>query len=308
MTRTNQCIAFFLLGSLWLCSVAGFGQQVDNVPNAFEKLSSKPTTISLDNGVEVPAANGHFQGVQVIEKNGAEKLLISGSSRNTAYILQADLTTQKAEKLISLSEEPFRHAGGIQASVPYLVVGIEDNVIKTASKVGLYDYVGGKLLRAEPNMVVDRQGEVERYTAGATGLLAMKEGYLLVVGNWDSRHWDFYHVDPETGKQNNIASFTAPAAWAGYQSINLIGDIEAIYAIGTYQKGPEGYADLILVSKQEAFQPIMKKVATKVFNCANEVDFSGAAGLQVDKQGKLQLWAAQKNTGQKIAINRFSEQ
>lgn len=307
MAPSNKCFTFLLLFYLGVLPNVSFGQQIKNVPKAFNALKTTPELIVLDNALDVPTAKGHFQGVQVIQQNGREKLLISGSSQNTAYILQADMTTQKTEKLIPLMRDPFRHAGGMQASAPYVSAGIEDNVVKTTSKVYLYNYETGNLAKARPTMHIDRQGEVERYTAGATGLLALKEGYLLVVGNWDSRHWDFYHVNPKTGTQQMLTTFAAPDDWAGYQSINLICDNDAIYAMGTYLKEETGFADLILVSNQGNFEPIMEKISTKAFNCTEEVDFSGAAGLQVDDLGKLHLWGTQKNAEAQIRVNRFSE-
>jgi hypothetical protein len=51
----------------------------------------------------------------------------------------------------------------------------------------------------------------------------------------------------------------------------------------------------------------MKKVQTKTFNYKNGVDFSGAAGLQGDKEGKLHIWGTQKSSGCEIVVNRFSQ-
>jgi len=93
-----------------------FGQQVENVPRAFEALASDPEIIFIANSIDVPTDGGHLQGVQVVEQGGQEKLLVSGSSRTQAYILQLDLAAAKAERLIPLMKEPFRHAGGLQVS------------------------------------------------------------------------------------------------------------------------------------------------------------------------------------------------
>ncbi len=307
MNYQNSFILFFLIASLGFYPIFGIGQQVKNVPEAFTALSSDPEIILINNAIEVPTKDGHFQGVQVISENGSAKLLISGSSLTTAYILKVDLATQKTDKLIPLMKAPFRHAGGIQASEPYVIVGIEDNFIRTVSKVCLYNYHDVNLLKATPNMTIDRQGEAERQTAGATGLLALESDYLAVVSNWDSRNWDFYHIDPDKNEQKLLENFVAPDNWAGYQAINLIKDGDAIYAIGFYQKEAIGYADLILVSKRGAFESILEKVSTKTFNCKKGVDFGTAAGLQVDSDGKLHIWATQRDALQQIAVNRFSQ-
>lgn len=307
MGQRTICIASFLIAILGVYPLLGYGQRVNNVPEAFEALSSEPETIFISNEIKVPSEGGHLQGVQVIEKNGTEKLLISGSSLTQAYVLQVDLATRKTDTLIALMKEPYRHAGGIQVSEPYLVVGIEDNFTKTSSKVCLYNYRDGNLYKARPTFTMDRKGEAKRQTAGSTGLLAIDTGYLMVVSNWESRNWDFYRIDPEKNEQKMLASFAAPDDWASYQSINLIRDKEAIYAIGFYNKERVCYADLILVSSLETFEPIMQKVHTKIFNCTNEVDFGAAAGLQVNEEGNLHIWGTQRDPLKQLAVNRFSQ-
>ncbi|MCP4977740.1 MAG: hypothetical protein GY931_16445 [Maribacter sp.] len=306
--RLNLIIGSFLIANLWFHPVLSFGQQVRNVPEAFEALSSKPEFTLIKNKIKVPTEGGHLQGVQVIDINGTEKILISGSSLTTAYILQADLPTKKTDTLINLMHEPYRHAGGIQISEPYLAVGIEDNYSKITSKVCLYNYRNGNLYKAHPNVIINRKGEAKLQTAGATGLLRMVDDYLMVVGNWDSRNWDFYCIDPEKSEQKMLVSFAVPEGWAGYQSINLIKDEKDIYAIGFYKKDGVGYTDLILVSKLGTFVPLMKKVLTKTFNGIKGVDFGTATGLQVDKEGNLHIWAVQSNALKRITVNKFSQQ
>lgn len=303
----NLFIRFFLIANLGLQPILGFGQQVKNVPEAFNALSSEPEIILIKNRIKVPTEGGHLQGVQVIDKNGNENLLISGSSLTQAYILQVDLTTRKAIKLIALMKEPYRHAGGIQVSEEYMVVGIEDNFIKKDSKVCLYSYRDYNLYSAQANVTIERKGVAKRQTAGATGLLALDNDYLIVVSNWDSRNWDFYRTNPEKNEYNLLENFAAPDDWASYQSINLIMDEEAIYAIGFYNKEFVDYADLILVSKQGTFDPIMEKVLTKIFKCKNGVDFGTAAGLQVDKKGNLHVWGTQRDALKQITVNKFSQ-
>ena len=204
-------------------------------------------------------------------------------------------------------QSPFRHAGRIQVSDPYIVVGIEDNFVKTTSKICLYNYQEAHLYIADASLIIDREGEAKKYTAGTTGILKLENNYLIAVSNWDSRNWDFYSVDPENMKQEFVYRFTAPDNWPSYQSINLIMDQEGIYAIGTYQKEDVGVADLILVSKRRNFEPILERIRSKVFHSKNRVDFSTAAGIQVDEQGKLHIWATQRNASKHIAINKFSE-
>ncbi|MGB5553492.1 MAG: hypothetical protein WBM83_02455, partial [Flavobacteriaceae bacterium] len=193
-------------------------------------------------------------------------------------------------------------------SEPFLALGIEDNDTKTTSNVCVYNYTNEDLYTAQPKLTLYRKGEAKHQTAGATGLIALNSGYLMVVSNWDSRNWDFYHVNLDNNEKRLLLSFAAPDDWASYQSINLIKDKESIYAIGFYKKELLGKADLILVSLLGNFEPRMEKVLTKTFSCNNNVDFGGAAGLQIDKEGKLHIWATQKNPLNRIAVNKFSQQ
>lgn len=296
-----------LLALLLLCISPIWSQKVKNVPKAFNTINENPITLHIGNTLNIPAENGHFQGVQVLKSHGRKKLLVSGSSQHRSYILQADMETRKTDTLITLMEDPFRHAGGIQVSNGHLAVGIEDNFTKTIAKACIYNYNNGNLFKVLPNVVIDRTGEDKRPTAGATGLLARDEGYLMVVANWDSRIWDFYAVDPDLGKYGLLKSFNAPDDWASYQSINLIMDDESVYAIGFYKELEIGRADLIYVSGVDYFNPQMQKIGTKAFNCTNGVDFIGAAGLEVDDGGKLHIWATQKNASERIAVNVFSQ-
>ncbi|MBX2875221.1 MAG: hypothetical protein KTR30_24095 [Saprospiraceae bacterium] len=296
-------VCFLLLSLLFLVPAEGRGQVVKNVPRAFSQINTVPQVFSLKNATDVPTEKGHLQGVQLAEVKGVEKLLISGSSKHTAYVLQADLLTETTEMLIPLMKDPFRHAGGIQISYPYVVVGIEDNKRKTISKVVMYRLDKESL---EPTVTIQREGAPKRYTAGATGLIPMDDEYLVVVGNWDSRNWDFYLVDPIQGEWKEGGSFEAPADWASYQSINLIKDENGIYAIGLYGKEGQGRADLILISKAGMFKPIMSKVSTREFKCIGGVDFNTAAGIQVDRLGSLHLWATQRDAKQQIAVNKYS--
>lgn len=287
--------------AIWL-PVTLLAQQVDDVPAAFNQLNTEPKAIIIENELDVPTFGGHLQGVQVV----GNELYISGSSSTIAYVLVADLTGQRTTKLIELMEKPYKHAGGIQLSAPYMAVGIEDNDAKTRSKVCLYNYEEANLYKANPNMIIVREGEVKRYTAGAVGLLKTdEERYLMVVGNWDSRHWDFYELDTEAAKHRNAYSFAAPGDWGSYQSINLLQDDKAIYAIATYKENRTHKADLILVSNTGEFKPIMRKLQTKIFNTTSGADFGSAAGLQVDANGQLHLWTTSRDADGEIVVNRF---
>ena len=88
MYTPQLLIPIILLAHLLLAPAQVFGQHVENVPQAFEALASEPEVLLINNRMKIPHRNGHFQGVQLIEKNGTEMLLVSGSSQKKAYALQ----------------------------------------------------------------------------------------------------------------------------------------------------------------------------------------------------------------------------
>jgi hypothetical protein len=204
-------------------------------------------------------------------------------------------------------QKPYKHAGGIQVSQNYLIVGIEDNDAKTSSKVCLYDIPFRDPKNVIPSLTVMREGEAKIKTAGAVGLIGFKDGFLAVVSNWDSRNWDFYLMNPSSGTQEFIYGFKAPDDWGNYQSINLIRDKQSMYAIGFFGDTKTGYADLIYISPLNAFHPKLKKLSRKAFDSKRGVDFNTAAGIQVNNKGELIIWATQREAKKRIFINRFSQ-
>lgn len=310
MAKVNHALKRILLFASSIFLLSGgmlFAQELQNVPEAFDQLNPNPEIFILENRIRIPKRYGHLQGVQSIKVRDQEKIMISGSSFKRAFILQGNLNTGKTEKLITLMRSPFRHAGGIQISEHYLIAGIEDNFKKTRSQVCIYDLDASAWMKAEPLMMIDRFGEPKVKTAGATGLLGIDYGLLAVVCNWDSRIWDFYHLDIINGKVQLMKSIEAPETWGSYQSVNLLKDQEAIYAIGTYKSGGQGIADLIRISGIHSETPDMKLLQTKKFNCPEGLDFGSAAGIQVDGSGKLNIWATQRDGTKSITIGRYSQ-
>lgn len=278
-----------------------------DIPSAFEKISSSPELILLQNDLSVPLEGGHLQGIQSLSTVQGDKLIISGSSAHEAYLLQAHLRSLETESYITLMTDPFRHAGGFQISDDFLIVGIEDNVIKEDSKVCIYDTQS--LEEAIPLHIIERKGAAETQTAGATGIISLHSGHLVLVANWDSRNWDFYHVDLENQTERHLLRWDAPPEWPGYQTINLIEDHDMIYAIGLYKAEDSlGGADLIEVSKKDTFKPNLKRINTRFFRCTHGVDFATAAGIQVDDKGNLHIWATQRDAEKTIAVHRFSQE
>lgn len=90
-----------------------------------------------------------------------------------------------------LMTDPFRHAGGFQIFDHFLAIGIEDNHLRTSSKVKVYD-VAAKNVWNEPLYTIELQGSFEKPTAGAVGIAPYKKEMLLAVANWDCQNIDFY--------------------------------------------------------------------------------------------------------------------
>jgi hypothetical protein len=78
-------------------------------------------------------------------------------------------------------------------------------------------------------------------TVGAVGIAEVADAYLIAVGNWDSKRFDFYTTsssdltDPTTSVSDCLGSWTPGAAGNSYQNFNIYpGPAGTLYAIGLY--------------------------------------------------------------------------
>ncbi len=274
-----------------------------DVVKAIEAINpNSPTRLDFRVPSGLPEG-GHLQGVQWINQDSQEALLLSGSSNTLAYLLRIPIGESNAltATLIKLHDEPLRHAGGFQIlGNRFLAVGLEDNHIKDTSEVWL---MSGQHLSQTPMIRIKRQGPVKRSTAGAVALA----DDLLMVATWDSSTIDFYHRnDVSLGapgcefklRETWVAAEADRADWkdaeyGSYQNINIVTSSgKRHYLAGMCLSGDQNRLDLfeLRLGKEVPLPRRLRKVASKIFHC-QETTFLAGAGLRKREDGRLQLYA-----------------
>jgi len=222
--------------------------QNGSLPEIFMEIDTDPQIIRCQNKLEVNNQGGHLQGVQLLVKNEVEYAIISGSSDTYAYYSVAKLDNYNEVLSVNiLMHKPFKHAGGIQIYQDLMVVGIEDNDAKDKSKVCIYEIENPDKPPVKPLAMIERIGDPFRSSAGCTGITRIGNRYLIVVGDWDTKHLDFYLCDEHSLKQNIEAfenvytidtenidrSAWLDKEWHAYQNINLLKDTDGkLYLFG----------------------------------------------------------------------------
>ena len=286
----------------------------------FNAIRSKPVEISFSNQLRVNNKGGHLQGIQRFENKNGEYFFLSGSSENESYCAVIKTTPEK--KVIQITnffEKPFKHAGGFQIFENYMAVGIEDNDKKDKSKVCIYDISNPEEMLGKPKLIIDRAGEPLRNTAGCVGITFYNNKYLIAVGDWDTKHIDFYASNFSNNTENipeKISSIDIEKVskvgwinneWNSYQNINLFNINNNLYLIGLGQNAKsENIADLFEVTKETSGNFRLKKVAAKTFKCTGNCNFKAGAGIEF-KEGEILLFACPYNIGKTSFINAFSK-
>ncbi len=307
----------FLISTLFVVSVES--QNTSDFVTAFNEIRSDPENISYTNNLKINNKGGHLQGIQRFENQNGRYFFLSGSSDNWSYC--AVVKTAPENKVIQVNqlfEKPFKHAGGFQIYGNYLAVGIEDNDGKDKSKVCVYDISNPEENFGAPKLIIDRVGEPLRNTAGCVGITFYNGKYLIAVGDWDTKHIDFYSFDLNTNSDNipeKISSIEIEnisktgwinSDWNSYQNINLFNINNKLYLVGLGQNAKsENTADLFEVADEIKGGFTLKKVAAKTFNCTHDCSFKAGAGVEF-KDWKIEVFACPYNIGKTSFINVFT--
>lgn len=285
---------------------------VDEVVKAFLGMPAAGQTTSFTNQLPVNNEGGHLQGVQYLRKGKKEYAILSGSSSTYAYYAVARLGAEpQVTGIHKILDKPYKHAGGFQIYQNLMAVGVEDNDARDRSKVFIYRISDPESPPEAPVAVIERRGDYQRATAGCIGLTRLNDQLLLVVGDWDSKHLDFYTA-PYPSRRSDALSFelihtidTEKADksawidpdWLSYQNINLLRDAkDRIYLVGTAGNSQgEDVADLFELNPagQNGFQ--LRKIAGKNFGARDETKFRWGAGIFHDSDGKLRILSCGEN-------------
>ena len=278
-----------VLFSAFVCTLSA-QPYLDNVPKAFDSLPTQSDAKPFRSNLK-SKADGHLQGIQRI---GAHYIITASSAKQAYYFNIASTGEGYVVKMDTLSEMPYRHAGGCQAAGNVWAVGVENNAAKNKAKVLLLSTD----TNAKPIAIAERNGTYERSTAGATGLVRLKDGgYLVAVGDWDSKNIDYYQSKP-----NNVAAFDSIATykkdtistWGSYQSINLVQQADGkLYMIGFCLDAKGSRADLFSLTLDNRAR--LQAISSRHFKTTKRVSFRYGAGLNITADKKLMLIACARS-------------
>ena len=311
-------IYIFYIVKVFLLSSCSEDKQL-KVISDFNEIDTSPDIIKFTNSFEINNIGGHIQGIQLFENKDENYIFMTGSSDTYSYCTIVKLTAEnKVVSVNRLMEKPFKHAGGFQIFQNYLAVGIEDNSLKDKSKVCVYNISEPENHIVSLEAVIERLGEPLRCTAGCIGMTQYKNKALLAVGDWDTKHIDFYVSDfDKIGKngfdkigtvdtQNISKEGWFGNEWHSYQNINLFNVDKRLYLIGLGQnKQLENVADLFELTGNLHKKFSLIKLASKTFDCSDDCSFKAGAGVYYAK-GEFKIITCPYNITAETVVNVFS--
>lgn len=291
----NAVILFFLFQGLYT--------REETLVDKFQKIDQNPVSIGFINTIEVNNNGGHLQGVQLKQNNGNKYAVLTGSSDSYSYFAVVKLG-EKSE-VISVNrilDKPFKHAGGFQIFQNYMAVGVEDNDKKDKSKIYIYDISNPEKPAVTPFFEIERKGELLRSTAGCVGITSYKNEILLVVGDWDTKHLDFYRCNFEN-RDKSLAQLIytidtekmsksgwSDENWYSYQNINLLTDNNELYFVGLGKNNQDkDVADLFSLKEDKNGNFGLTKLVSKIINSTNQCNFKAAAGVYISESGNPEI-------------------
>lgn len=305
--RRTQFILVFILLSIII--VAQNKKLPDfEIINSVDQINSIPVSISFQNSLEVNNKGGHLQGIQYYKYNQSDYYFVTGSSNTYSYYAVLKLSDENSVLSINnILYKPFKHAGGFQIYSNLMAVGIEDNGEKDKSKVYIYRIGNPENLSLEPLEIIERIGTPKRATAGCVGVIEIGDYLLVVVGDWDAEHLDFYNIKKEKlGEDGKSFEFVYSinmekadkSEWINnvtlpYQNINFIrGNSYNLYlAAMASNDHEENILDLFRVEIEENFTFKIKKIYTKRFTQNKDSKFNRGAGVYLSGDNHLKVFS-----------------
>ncbi len=254
--------------------------------------------INISNGFEINNSGGHLQGIQKMDFEGGDYLFMTGSSSEYSYLTVVNGDEKCVVSVKKILDKPFKHAGGCQIYEDLMAIGVEDNNLKNRSKVFVWKVdEPGKI--GKPLKVIERTGKYKRATAGCTAIVKVKGFVLIVVGDWDTAHLDFYRIREadlyiaDAGFEK-VFSMTANeldrsdwvnGSWPAYQNINFLKDSSGnLYLAGLGVEDGINVLDLFAVGTDDFSRFTLKKISTRSFGENDKVNFNYGAGIYQDKE------------------------
>jgi len=307
---------------------------VKDVKKSFREIQTSPVMLVAPVGNSLPpnsytTTSQHMQGVQRLQKSSY--FAVSGNSEKSEVLFlkvgddrtNEPLASSSEAKLVNVLkiEKEFSHAGGISVWGNYLVVGVEtkcpiSNWCGEASRVYFYDV-------SDPEDPQQMTSVIQRpdSSAGASAMVEIDGGFLVVVGGWDSEQLDFYKSKSsdlnsgfsKTATWNKKELLAAPGMdteFGKYQNLNMVKQADGkLFLVGTTHDGltpgvGHHWADLF--SLEYGKRVSIKKVASRQFD-VTESDFQAGAGLFIADEESLMLYSIPFNVKQNfVVIDQYS--
>lgn len=276
--------------------------------NLIDQIDSNPVSITFQNSLEVNNNGGHLQGVQYYEYNQNGYYLLTGSSDTYSYYSVVKIGDKNSVISINkILDKPFKHAGGFQIYQTLMAIGVEDNSGRKKSKVFVYQINNPEEPPQKPIKIIERTGAYERATAGCVGIIEIQGNVLIIVGDWDTKHLDFYIIekgklfsDSELFKlvysidtEKLDKSMWINDSWLSYQNINFIKDSSGkLYLAGmASDDNEENILDLFSVETEDLSSFNLIKIYTKRYMKNKEINFDWGAGVYMTNNNRLEVFS-----------------
>ena len=201
-----------------------------------------------------------------------------------------------------------------------MAVGIEDNNAKNKSKVFIFSIGNPEKLPDEPLAIIERMGTYKRATAGCVGITIIKEKILVIVGDWDTEHLDFYRIDYKNLAFEGIEleysidtkkmdkSDWIDENWLSYQNINFINSESGIIYLAGMSSNSAGddVVDLFEVESSEELSTFgLRKIYSRKFNGYDQTKFRWGAGIHYSDDEKMQIISCGVNIEESSTIRVY---
>ncbi len=287
-----------------------------------DKISPIPRSVSFKNNLELNNHEGHLQGVQYYEYNQNGYYFLTGSSSSYSYYVVVKVMNKMSVISINkILKKPYKHAGGFQIYNNFMAIGVEDNKNKKISKVFIYPiYNPEDSLKLSPK-IIERNGVYKRVTAGCVSIIEIKDYVLVIVGDWDTKHLDFYRIRRENIFKDNYAFkkiYTVDSEklnksrwinknWLNYQNINLFKDsLDNLYLFGmAVNDNNKNVLDLYNVETDGRSWFNLIKIYTREFVRNEEINFNLATGAYMSDKNRLKILSCGANIQETTKIYVF---
>jgi hypothetical protein len=287
-----------------------------------DKIDAQPISIPFKNPLAVNFKGGHLQGIQYVSYKQRSYYFLSGSSYMYSYYSVVKMGDENSIVSINkILDKPFKHAGGFQIYKNLMAIGVEDNGLKDRSKVFIYEIEDPENTARKILKIIDRSGAKERATAGCVGIIEISNYILVIVGDWDTKHLDFYRIKMDKindRKEHFEAVYSIDLekedrskwidkSWMPYQNINFIKDsLDRLYLFGMATNDQkENVLDFFRLETDDYANFKIIKIHSRKFPNNGISRFNWGAGIYLSEENKLKIFSTGINIEEKSKFNIY---